>query len=163
MTTGLRSLEDELDDLLGSDVRGTLAKASWRILLAVDRPSAARRAAGAAAALALRSEGVVEVLHIRELQPGRWGSPPFGETQVEGAAKVGLALAELHDWGVPACGRLHRTLTGRVAGHILSEAQDIAADVIVIGASDSRWLSGLWAPRVGLAVVRRADCPVLVV
>ena len=149
-----------LDDGPGD---GVLAGASWRILLAVDGSPRSRRATQAALALARRSQGSVEVLHVRELAAGRCGGVPAGETRSEAAATIGPLLGELHERGVVARGQLRSAPAGRVARHILLEAQEMAADVIVIGASSPSPLAALRAPRVGKAVVRKATCPVLVV
>ncbi len=67
--TDLCRLEEELEELVASGPCDVLTKASWRILLAVDGSAGARRATLAALALASRSDGVVEVLHVCRSEP----------------------------------------------------------------------------------------------
>jgi nucleotide-binding universal stress UspA family protein len=164
LKTELCHLDEELAELLDHDRDGILTKASWRILLAVDGSSGSRKAALAALALALRGEGVVEVLHVCELgQPGGWVGPLPGETRAEAAALIGPILGELRGRGVMARGQLRSAPAGHVARSILWEAEEIAADIIVMGPSNPSRLSALLAPRVAAAVVRKARRPVLVV
>jgi nucleotide-binding universal stress UspA family protein len=163
LRTELCRLDQELAGLLASDADDDiLTKASGRILLAVDRSAGSRRATLAALALALRSDGVVEVLHVCELGAGRRiGSLP-GESRAEAAAMVGTLLGELRGRGVTARGQLRSAPASRVAKNILWEAEEIEADIIVIGSSSSSRFSALWTPRVGPTVVRKAGCPILV-
>jgi nucleotide-binding universal stress UspA family protein len=162
--TELRCLDEEAAEILdGGSNDGILTRVSWRILLAVDGSPGSRNATKAALALALRSEGIVDVLHVCELGVGRRGAARPGETRSEVAAMIGPVLAELHERGVTARGQLRSAPAGQVARHILWEAEEIAADIIVIGAGSSSRLAALRAPRVGAAVVRKAGCPVLVV
>jgi nucleotide-binding universal stress UspA family protein len=165
LKTELRHLDEEFAELLANDSHdGILTKASWRILLAVDGSSGSRKAALAALALALRSDGVVEVLHVCEFgQLGRCLGPLPGETRAEAAALIGPVLGELRGRGVMVRGQLRSAPAGLVARNIVWEAEEIAADIIVIGSSSSSRLAALWASRVGAAVVRKARCPVLVV
>jgi nucleotide-binding universal stress UspA family protein len=160
----LRCIDDELLELVddwGNDRR--LRPGPWRILLAVDWSSRSRKATQAALALALQSGGVVEVLHVCELGTGRCGAMPPGQTRSEAAAMIDPLLGDLHEGGVAADLRLRSAPAGQVAEHILWEAQEIGADVIVIGAGSPSRLAALRAPRVGAAVIRRSGCPVLVV
>jgi nucleotide-binding universal stress UspA family protein len=158
----LRGLDDEFSGLLTNESPDILSRESWRVLLAVNGSGSSRKATLAALALASRGECVVEVLHVCEYgQPiGRAGSLP-GETPAGAAALIDPILGELRSRGVMARGQLRASPPGLVARNILWEAEEIAADIIVIGASAS-WLSALWAPRVGSAVLRQAGCPVLV-
>jgi nucleotide-binding universal stress UspA family protein len=158
-------LEEELAELVASDPHDILTKASWRILLAVDGTAGARRATLAALALALRSDGVVEVLHVCELgHLGRWIGPLLGESRAEAVALIDPVLGELRSRGVMTRGQLRSAPADLVAGSILAEAEEIAADIIVIASSTSSRWSTLWgAPRVAATVVRKAGCPVLVV
>lgn len=167
MKTELRCLDDEAAELFDERPRAAgLRRAPWRILLAVDgSPGSpgARRATQAVRALAQQGGGVVEVLHVCELGVGRYGAVVPGETRAEAAAAIGPVVGELHEGGVSARGQLRCAPAGQVARHILWEAQDTVADLIVIGASSPSRLAALRAPRVGAALLRSADRPVLVV
>jgi nucleotide-binding universal stress UspA family protein len=163
LKTELGRLEEEFAEILDKDSCDILARASWRILVAVDGSPASRKTTLAALALALRSDGVVELLHVCELGAGRLVGPLPGESRAEAAAMIGPLLGELRGRGVTARGQLRSAPAGQVARNIVWEAEEIEADIIVIGSSSSPRLAALWAPRVGAAVVRRARCPVLVV
>lgn len=76
---------------------------------------------------------------------------------------IGPLLGELRGRGITARGQLRSAPAGQVARNIVWEAEEIEADIIVIGSSSSPRLAALWAPRVAAAVVRRSRCPVLVV
>ena len=106
----------------------------------MDDSAASREATLGAAALAVRSGGVVEVLHVRVMQPARRGLLP-PESGSEAAGIVDRALTELRDRGVPARGQLRCSLEGRIAQNIVWEAEEIRADIIVLGAPARSWLS----------------------
>jgi hypothetical protein len=119
----LRRLDEEFAELLHEDSHEVLTSASWRILLAVDGLPSSRKAALAALALALRSDGVVEVLHVCELGAGRLcGSLP-GESPAEAAAMLGPLLGELRGRGVTVRGQLRSSSAGQVARNIVWEAE----------------------------------------
>jgi nucleotide-binding universal stress UspA family protein len=162
----LGHLDEEMAVLLEERPRDAgLRRAPWRILLAVDGSlgsSGARRATEAARVLAQQNDGVVEVLHVCELAVGRCGAVLFGEERAEAAAAIGPVVGELRESGVSACAKLRSAPAGQVARYILWEAQETACDLIVIGASSPSRLAALRAPRVGAAVLRGADRPVLV-
>jgi hypothetical protein len=114
----LRRLDEEFAELLHEDSHEVLTSASWRILLAVDGLPSSRKAALAALALALRSDGVVEGLHVCELGAGRLcGSLP-GESPAEAAAMLGPLLGELRGRGVTVRGQL-RSSTSPSAGLVV--------------------------------------------
>ncbi|MDW3221156.1 MAG: universal stress protein [Acidimicrobiales bacterium] len=56
-----------------------------------------------------------------------------------------------------------RTATGDPATTIVEVAEEIGADLIVVGTGDRSWLSRLLNPSVSAGVLRDASCPVLVV
>ncbi len=162
----LGGLEGELAGLLadGADADDLLAAESWRVLLAVDRCSSTRRATRTALALALRGTGVVEALHVCcHGLSGRWAGPLPGETRAEGAALLEPVLGELRAHGVTCRGQLRCAPQDKVARHIVWEAEEIGAQVIVLGGGRSSWLAAVLAPGVTAEVVRRAPCPVFVV
>jgi nucleotide-binding universal stress UspA family protein len=158
----LGSLDQEFGKVLRDTARDSLSRDSWRILLAVDDSPGSRTATLAAAALAARSGGVLEVLHVREVQLGSRGCMP-PESMVGAIAVVKAALTELRSRGLAARGQLRCASPGRVAHNIVWEAEEIRADVIVLGSTRRSWLWALAAPRVAARVVRRSCCPVLVV
>ncbi len=164
LRTELCRLDEEFGELLDEPSPNILTRASWRVLLAVDGSAGARRATLATTALALRGECVVEVLHVCEC--GRSVGPAgalLAEPRAEAAALIAPIVGELRSRGVTVRGQLRSSPAGLVARNILWEAEEIGADLIVIGASAPSRLAALWAPRVASAVVRKAACPVLVV
>jgi nucleotide-binding universal stress UspA family protein len=158
----LNALDHEAAHLIRDEVAERLARCSWRILLAVDESSGSRAATVAAAGLALRTDGVVDVLHVRPVELG-WNVPLPPESRAEATAIVCRALGELHDRGVSARGQVLSAAPSQIVRHILSEAEEIRADIVVLGASSRSLLSALSSPRVAVGVARRAPCPVLVV
>jgi nucleotide-binding universal stress UspA family protein len=165
LQTELGGLEDELAGLLadGADADDLLAEESWRVLLAVDRSPCARTATRTALALALRGACVVEVLHVCcHGQSGRWPGPLPGETPAEGVALLEPVLGELRAHGVTCRGQLRSAPFDKVARHIVWEAEEIAAHVIVLGGGRTSWLAAVFSTGVTAEVVRRASCPVFV-
>jgi len=159
----LRGLEAELVELLETDPHDVLAGPSWRILLALDGSAGRRRATSAALALARRGDGVVEVLHVCESWLGDRLGRFAGRTPSQAAALIAPIVGELREHGVTCRGQLRCAGFGLVAGGILAEAEEISADVIVIGSSSASGWATPWRRRsVGAVVVRRARCPVLV-
>jgi nucleotide-binding universal stress UspA family protein len=161
----LGGLERELAGLLadGADGDDVLAAESWRVLLALDQ-YASRTTTRAALALALRGTGVVEVLHVCcHGLSGRWAGPLPGETRAEGAALLEPVLGELRAHGVTCRGQLRCAPFDKVARHIVWEAEEIGAHVIVLGGGHTSWLAAVFSPGVTAEVVRRATCPVFVV
>ena len=156
------SLDEEFSRLLEEAPRDPLSNDSWCILLAVDHSPASRVATLAAAALAERSGGTLEVLHVREAQIYGRPAPPL-ESMEESVALIDTALAELRRRGLIARGRLRRGRPGAIAEGIVAEAREIGADVIVLGTSRRSGLWRLLAPSVAAAVIRGSCCPVLVV
>jgi nucleotide-binding universal stress UspA family protein len=162
----LGGLEGELAGLLadGADADDVLAAESWRVLLAVDRCPSARKATRVALALALRGTGVVEALHVCcHGLPGRWAGPLPNETRADGAALLEPVLGELRAHGVTCRGQLRSAPFDKVARHIVWEAEEIGAHVIVLGGGRDSWLAAVFSRRVTAEVVRRATCPVFVV
>lgn len=161
LQTQLGSLDREFGELLKCTARDPLSRDTWRILLAVDDSPGSRTATLAAAALATRSGGVVEVLHVLEVPLGGRSTVP-SEAKAQAVAVVETALTELHSRGLTARGQLRCASPGRLARNIVWEAEEIAADVIVLGSTRRSRLWALLMPRVAAGVLRRSHCPVLV-
>ena len=154
------SLDREFGRVLANTARDPFSRGSWRILVAVDDSPGSRTATLAAATLATRNDGVVEVLHVLGLRLG--SRPRIRASEAEAVAVVQTALAELRSRGLTARGQLRRASPGRLARSIVWEAEEIRADVIVLGSTRRSRLSALGKPRVTAGVVRRSCCPVLI-
>lgn len=156
------TLGGELPDvILEVDGPEPLPPGSWRILLPVNDSPEARRATMAAAALAKRGGGVVEVLHVRVVHANPL-APSVPESWAEATALVGRAIGELRDRDVTARGQLRSATAGHVVQNIVSEAEQIRANLIVMGSTTGSWLAALNGSRVAGGVIKKAHCPVLV-
>jgi nucleotide-binding universal stress UspA family protein len=162
LVVDLRSLDSEFAELLKDPVEEPLTRACLRILVAVNEGPAARRATTAAASLALRVGGVVEVLHVRVAET-RAGGPLPPESRAQAKQVVDLALNDVRARGVTARGQLRCAPSGKVARNIVWEAEELDADLIVLGSAARSFLTALSRPRVASAVMKKARCPVLVV
>ncbi len=139
---------------------------SWlrpnRVLVPTDFSDAARRAV-AEAAETIHDVSEIHVLHVVPVidpdQPGIvWGEDP-GQVDLEGARHRLLSwLAESNLEGVKA----HVT-TGVPAEEIVSVAEALGVDLIVIPSHGRTGLSRLLLGSVADRVARTATCPVLLV
>jgi nucleotide-binding universal stress UspA family protein len=153
--------DDSPEVVVEIDGSEPLPPGSWRILLPVNDSPEAHRATLAAAALAKRGGGVVEVLHVRVVN----GNPLVAaapETWAEATALVGRALGELRDRDVTARGQLRTASASKVVQNIVSEAEQIRANLIVMGSTTGSWLAAVNGSRVAGGVIKKARCPVLV-
>jgi nucleotide-binding universal stress UspA family protein len=136
-----------------------------RILVASD----GAESRGAAAAVARLAEGrpvpiAVEVLHVNEVEYE--SSAPDREcTDVHPEARVQVAelVEELRAYGLDVTGTVRLGRCDSVAEDIVAEARDRGADLIVVGCKRRGGLKALIMGSVSQAVIRLADCPVLVV
>jgi nucleotide-binding universal stress UspA family protein len=132
-----------------------------KILVAVDGSEASKKAIelGAALAQALGSE--VVVLHVREVEVGRFGGAL--ELPADAHDLVNEHVGTLTSAGVVAVkGEVKAATLGRAAAEIVEEASSLGAAVIVMG---SRGLSDLAATMVGSVahkVIALSNLPVLV-
>jgi nucleotide-binding universal stress UspA family protein len=135
-----------------------------KILVAVDHSEASDRALAAARELAGLSKGEVWVLHLRERELGpKTGVLPVDETGDEASAAVAAAVDSLTQAGVKAHGEVRNTIFGYAAREIVNDAQEIGADVIVLGSRGRGDLAGLLLGSTAHKVIHLSDRPVLVV
>jgi nucleotide-binding universal stress UspA family protein len=159
----LRSLEDGLDGILAeAALQSPLPSSGWRILLAVDDSTGARRAAATAAVLARVAGEEVEVFHVREFTPGKVG-PLAISTRAEAVALVNTVVAGLREGGVTARGEVQEAPLEHVATRILAEAEARRASLIVMSSRSLSVLGALLGKSVSRSVLRHATCPVLIV
>jgi nucleotide-binding universal stress UspA family protein len=163
LTAELRAISGELPRLLRTGSAGdALPRDRWRILLALDDSPRSGRACAAAERLAASSAGTVIVFHVRGTAP--LGSASISESQSEAAELLGSYLDELREEGIAVESALGQASYGHVAESILRAADELAADLIVLGAdSRPRLLSSLSAHRIAKRVTAAARCPVLIV
>lgn len=141
-----------------------------RILCAADLTDVSRPTMEMALALAQENMARVTFLHVVESLPGEAGSefplPPPGSgmphTDLADQARQRLA------WTVPESARDFCEVTERVEmgtawREILRAADDVKADLIVLGAHSHGVLGRMFLGSTSNQVVRQASCPVLVV
>jgi nucleotide-binding universal stress UspA family protein len=135
-----------------------------KILLAVDHSEMSDRAVVAARDLAVLSKGEVWVLHLRERETGaKTGVLPADETTDDANAKVAACVETLAQAGVKAHGEVRNTIFGYAAREIVNDAQEIGADVIVMGSRGRGDIAGLLLGSTAHKVIHLSDRPVLVV
>jgi nucleotide-binding universal stress UspA family protein len=131
-----------------------------RILLAIDESEHARKAVPAAIELARAGGGMVQVLHVRELEYAP--ATVVGDSREEAEQLVAGVVEELKQAGVAAEGSV-RTSTAGPARAILEHARDLDATMIVLGSRGLSALGGLLLGSVAHKIIQLATCPVLVV
>ena len=124
---------------------------------------------GAAAAVAHLVEGysapvAVEVLHVNEVEYET--AAPDSEARdihPEARRQVGALVDELRAFGLNATGTVRGGLYDSIAEDIVAEAGERRSDLIVVGCRGRGGLKTLLVGSVSQAVIRLAECPVLVV
>ena len=131
------------------------------ILLAVDDSAHSQRAADVSEELARLTKYQVVVTHIHELATGRWGSmrvdddsgDAFAEAIVKGLLGAGIdARIETRD-----------AHYGQVAQALSAVAEDLGADMIVVGSRGRSNVASLTLGSVSHKLLHLARRPVLVV
>ena len=133
-----------------------------RLLLAVDGSEPARRAIPLAADLARKSGGHVTVLHVHEHWVSRFAEWEM-RTVEDAQAIVDRAANELAAAGAEVSTRIGRALTGRTARHICDVADEVGADLIVMGSGGLSALQALALGSVTHRVLQFSTRPILVV
>jgi nucleotide-binding universal stress UspA family protein len=135
-----------------------------KILVAVDHSEISDRAVIAARDLAVLSHGEVWVLHLREREVGvKTGQLTADETTEEANAQVAASVEVLTQAGVKAHGEVRNTIFGYAAREIVGDAEDIGADVIVMGSRGRGDLTGLLLGSTAHKVIHLSHRPVLIV
>jgi len=104
----------------------------------------------------------VRVLHVRETEFTYVG-PVAQETEEEAQACAADAVARLRCHGITASSVVRHGGKHVLPSLILTEAHQIGASVIVLGARPRHALATLIAGSTSKPVLRQADCPVLLV
>lgn len=135
-----------------------------RILVAVDHSEISDRAVVAARDLAVLSKGEVWVLHLRERETApKTGVLVPDETTDDADAAVAAAVDVFAQAGVKAHGEVRNTIFGYAAREIMNDADEVNADVIVMGSRGRGDLAGLLLGSTAHKVIHLSDRPVLVV
>jgi nucleotide-binding universal stress UspA family protein len=133
-----------------------------RILLPYDDTEAAHRALESTRELAAGLNASVRVIHVRTWDLCR-GGRMFLETREESLRLTRAALVRLRREGIAAAGVIRIAKRTRVPDEILAEARSFGANAIVLGARRRRLLASLLLGSVSHSVLRRANCPVILV
>jgi len=141
---------------------GDRGGAQTRILLPYDDTESAHRALESTRELATGLNASVRVIHVRAWDPCR-GGRMFLETREEALYLTRAALARLRSDGIATAGVIRIAKRTRVADEILAEARYFGANAIVLGARRRRLLVSLLLGSVSYSVMRRANCPVILV
>ncbi len=134
-----------------------------RLLLAVDRSEHSAKAAAVAGDLARSSGGEIVVFHVREYDcEVVRGGPLSHESHSEAAEFVDALVDDFRQQGIEASGEARSAPAGGAAGDILELARARQADFIVIGSRGMSSLGAFLLGSVASAVIRQAECPVVV-
>jgi nucleotide-binding universal stress UspA family protein len=136
-----------------------------KIVLAVDGSEASKAATETATAFATKTGASVEVVHVREhdMIVSKAGPGPDLETREEAGALMSAVVDQLKQAGVTAHGTLRQVATSRVAHEIIAVADEIGADLIVVGNRGLSSFSSMLLGSVSNKLVHLAGRPVLVV
>jgi nucleotide-binding universal stress UspA family protein len=133
-----------------------------RMLLAIDGSEPSKRATEVAGDLARKTHAEVVVVHVKE-RDITWAGGIDLETPEDAHDLVDDTVRTLKDAGVSARGEVHSTVYGRAARVILEAANEVGADVIVMGSRGLSDMAGLVMGSVTHKVLHLARRPVLVV
>ena len=136
---------------------------NYRLLLPYTHSQPAERALKAAVDLSCLFSAEIWVLHVREWDEFGRGGRSYLETREEAVALVGGAVKQLRQYGLTARAVVKDSARGRVPQEIAAKADELRADAIVVGARRRSLLSAALFGSVSLGVMRRANCPVIVV
>ncbi|ACR32351.1 universal stress protein [Burkholderia glumae] len=140
------------------------------ILVAMDGGKTASHALDAALAIARETHAVLHAVHVIEIPAYAFEIPDFEPTLAARAARrsgeriLEGARARMAQFGIAGATRLVSTgsLCDDVAKRLLSTAQQLRADLIVIGTQGRHGLARLMLGSIAERVLRGAACPVLV-
>jgi nucleotide-binding universal stress UspA family protein len=132
------------------------------IVWATDGSELADRALLHVTELAQQHRSKIVAVHANELLHGRYGGAPLLADEPELQAKIERQVNDLRDAGFDA------TLQVRADGHdvptlIAAAAEDVGADVIVVGTHGHGGIAAAILGSVARGLCHTAHCPVLVV
>lgn len=133
-----------------------------RILVAVDGSAHSSKTIPVAADLAARYGATVTVVHVREHERYEGQDVDLGPPQ-DAESLVDAALERFRDAGVSATGEIRRVTPGNTPKEIVEVANEMNAELIVIGTRGMTEWKSLMLGGVANKVVQHAGCPVLLV
>ncbi len=135
------------------------------ILVAVDKSEHSDRAVAVARDLAKASRGVVHLFHAlqREVLVGKSGGAVELETEQDVASLLSTEMAVLTGSGVKVQPQVRRCRQEETSREILQVADEVSADVIVMGSRGLSTLAALVLGSTTYKVLHATTRPVLVV
>lgn len=133
------------------------------IVWATDGSEAADRALPYVKSLGGADGSSVVVVHSSEVMAGRGGGYPLHVDEDDIKAKIEAQVAELSGAGITARSMMLGGLAGGAAHTIADAADEVEADVIVVGTRGHTPLGGLLVGSVTNRLLHIAPCPVLAV
>jgi nucleotide-binding universal stress UspA family protein len=131
------------------------------ILLSVDGSEESKKAAVIAADVACAGHAEVVVMHVREYGGIAGLSYPY-ELPLEAPDLVDDVVRGLKDMGISARGEVRDSLHGSVADQIVRVADEVDADLIVMGSRGLSDWAGVVMGSVAHAVLHQTHRPVLI-
>ncbi len=133
------------------------------VLWATDGSETAARALPYALALTAGEKAKLVVVHVREIFVGRGGGYPVLADETELREKIGEQVKNLRTGGLDAT-FIVRTCTANHAAHTIAEiAEEVGADLIVVGTHGYGRVAGLLIGSVTQGLLHAGVCPVLAV
>jgi nucleotide-binding universal stress UspA family protein len=133
------------------------------VLWATDGSDTAARALPYALALAAGEKAKLVVVHAREIFVGRGGGYPLLADETELREQIGEQVKNLRAGGLDAT-FIVRTCTANHAAHTIAEiAEEVGADLIVVGTHGYGRVAGLLIGSVTQGLLHAGVCPVLAI
>ena len=136
------------------------------IVFPTDFSESSDAALGYASTLAAESNALLYILHVGEdsqAYVAGYGAIGYTPDLVDRVARENQKLLTQVKPTLPKVRHEHKYLTGTPDQEILGFADEVDADLIVIGSHGRTGISRLLLGSVAEAVVRRANCPVLTI
>ena len=133
------------------------------IIWATDGSESADLALPYAKSLATEQGAALVVVHCDEFLPGRGGGQPMLADEEDVKGKIDRQAHELRDAGLNASLQIASATAGGAAQAIATAAEDLPADLIIVGTRGHTALGGLLLGSVAQRLLHIAPCPVLAV
>jgi nucleotide-binding universal stress UspA family protein len=144
----------------GSDERRPMFKT---ILWATDGSETAAKALPYALGLAEPDNAKLVIVHVREIFVGRGGGYPVLADESELRDRIAEQVKDLQSVGHDARFIVHTASSGHAARTIVEIAEEVEADLIVVGTHGYGRITGLLIGSVTQALLHAGACPVLAV